>query len=270
MCAKGVVAWYAASMLHAQQISVSAGATPLLDAIDLTVQPGECVVVLGPNGAGKTTLLRALLGLVTSAGSVRVGECVLQGLSPRERARALGWLPQTMGLAEPVRAVELVEGGRYRFDEGRSMRRARALDAMAQVGVRELAERLVHTLSGGERQRVALAALVAQEASLWLLDEPASHLDPGVQERVYSFLMDQWREGRGLLLVTHDPDLLLRVLSHQETEQVRVIGLQGGRQVLSSHLAEEALPDKVGRLLGVRMCWADLGERRALAVLGAR
>ena len=105
---------------------------------------------------------------------------------------------------------------------------------------------------------------------MWLLDEPASHLDPGVQEHVYRFLVRQWREGRGMVLVTHDPDLLLRVLEPSEHPRVRVLGLEAGRCVLDTSLADPLLPERVGTLLGVRMCWVDVGERRALVVVGSR
>ncbi|TNE85141.1 MAG: ABC transporter ATP-binding protein [Deltaproteobacteria bacterium] len=257
-------------LLTARQLRVRAGERVLLDGVDLTLGAEECAVVVGRNGAGKTTLLRALLGLVPAEGEVALGSIPRGSLGPRERAAAVGWLPQSLNLAEPVRAVELVAAGRFRFGEGRRARHEAAVRSMAEVGVEGFAERLVHTLSGGERQRVALSALVAQEAGLWLLDEPASHLDPGVQERVYRFLVDQWRGGRGLLLVTHDPDLMLRVVSREEAAKVRVLGLSEGRLALEARLSDEDLPEKLGELLDVRMCWAELGERRALAVLGAR
>lgn len=263
--------WYLGAMtLRARSLRVTAGSATLLDGVDLELGAGDCVVVVGTNGAGKTTLLRALLGLVAAQGSVELGGRRLSSLAPEERAAGVGWLPQLLGLAEPVRAVELVGAGRYRFGEGRSIRKTAALAALAELGMEGFAERVVQTLSGGERQRVAMASLVAQDAGLWLLDEPASHLDPGVQERVYRFVAEQWRGGRGVLLVTHDPDLLLRVLTTEETERVQILGLSEGRVEVRARLSDADLPDKLGALYGVRMCWADLGERRALAVLGAR
>ncbi|MCO4747106.1 MAG: ABC transporter ATP-binding protein [Proteobacteria bacterium] len=256
--------------LTATSLRLSVGAKLLLDGVDLDVNSGDCVVLVGANGAGKTTLLRALLGLVPATGEVRVDDEPLRSLTPTQRAERLGWLPQSLRLAEPIAAVELVATGRYRFGETRAGREKAARHALAELGVGALADRLVDTLSGGERQRVALASLVAQEAGLWLLDEPASHLDPGVQESVYGFLFDQWRQGKSLVMVTHDADLLLRVTSPVEAERVRVVGLAKGRTVFDTRLSDEALADQLGELYGVTMRWIDLGERRSLAVVGAR
>ena len=129
--------------------------------------------------------------------------------------------------------LDFVCAARFRFDEPFSAARAAGLRFLDRVGAAGFATRDLTTLSGGEQQRIALASLLAQEAPLLLLDEPAAHLDPRQQLEIHDLLVELWREGRGLLCTTHDINLLAHALRPAELGKVRVVGLHRGRLVFA-------------------------------------
>jgi iron complex transport system ATP-binding protein len=240
--------------LHLDDVSVHVGGRALLSKVQLRVAAGELVALLGRNGAGKSTLLKAALGLIApSGGAVRIGARRVGELDGRERAARLAWLPQHFAVHEAFTAGELVATARFRFDEPAAAGAAAARRALARTGAAELEARVVSTLSGGELQRVALAVLLAQEAPLLLMDEPANHLDPAQQLAMYRLIGELWRDGHGVLCVTHDPNLLHHVLSGGEAERVRVVGMEQGAIAFERTLADAALPEALSTLFGVRI-----------------
>ena len=239
------------SALGFSELSVVSGGRTLLGPISLEVAQGDFVALLGPNGAGKTTLLKAALGLLSpTTGSVRVAGRSLRELSARARAAAIAWLPQHPRSEEPVSALEAVASARFRFGETHAAARNAAQRALQRVGASGYATRRITELSGGERQRVAFAALVAQEADILLFDEPANHLDPAQQLDAYRLLGELWREGRTVLCINHDVNLLQQ-LGH--AERVRVLGLRAGRIAFEAPLAAADLPERLGALFGIEL-----------------
>jgi iron complex transport system ATP-binding protein len=237
--------------LELERVSVVARARRLLDDVSLKLQEGEFVALVGPNGAGKSTLLKASLGIGRIAG----GRVVLDGqpltsLSARARAARLAWLPQHGFVEEPLSAEEVVAAARYRFRESHQRSLVAARESLAQVAASAWARRRVTELSGGERQRTALAALLAQEAPLLLLDEPANHLDPAQQIEVYALLAELWRRGLGILCVTHDINLLSYL---GRPSEVRVIGLKSGCFTFETNYGADDLPERLSELFDVPM-----------------
>ncbi|MEI9937203.1 MAG: metal ABC transporter ATP-binding protein [Pseudomonadota bacterium] len=232
-------------------LSVRLGGRTLLDRITLSLAPGEFAALIGPNGAGKTTLLKTALSLrAPSSGSVRLADSVATELDARRRAALIAWLPQHIRAEEPVTSLDSVAAARFRFRESHAQSRRAAERALDRVGARQYAERRVTELSGGERQRVAFACLVAQEASILLFDEPANHLDPAQQLDVYRLLGELWREGRSILCINHDVNLLHQV---GDAARVRVVGLRAGRVAFDTPFDAPALPAQLGELFGVGM-----------------
>ena len=208
------------TVLAARGLALAIAGRPLCAAFDFAVNAGECWAIVGPNGAGKTTLLRVLAGLAPpAAGHVLYGAAHVDALAPRERALRRGLLPQDSGDAFPATVLETVLVGRHphlpRFgwEGARDIALARA--ALAAFAVADLAARDVRTLSGGERRRVALAALLAQDPPLLLLDEPSSHLDIAQQAGALDVLAALARErGKALVMVLHDLHLAARYCDH--------------------------------------------------------
>ena len=195
--------------LELDRAHVELGRRSILRDVSLNLGPGDLHILIGPNGAGKTTLLRAALGIApVRGGAIRLDGRPVGSWSGRERAARIGWLPQHEGVQEEVRVLDLVCAARFRFSEARSHSERRALAALSRVDASEFADRRFLQLSGGEQRRVAFAALLAQEAPLLLLDEPANHLDPAQQIEIYRLIGRLRLEGYGILCITHDLNLI--------------------------------------------------------------
>lgn len=202
--------------LVAQGIGFRRDRRSVLDAVDLSVGPGDCVGLIGPNGAGKSTLLSVLAGLAAPA----VGQVLLDGRHltswPRaERARRIGFLEQGAACHWPLTVERVVTLGRLPH-AGPWGQAALAPDrvaidrAMAHCAVTGLADRTVTSLSGGERARVMLARALAGEPDILLADEPAAGLDPHHQLAVMELLARRAASGTAVLVVLHDLTLALR------------------------------------------------------------
>lgn len=189
---------------------------PVLDGVTFTVRKGEFLAILGPNGSGKTTLLRALSRVHRpSSGHVLLEESDLWRLTASHVAREMAVVLQENRLDFDFTVAEVVMLGRTprlrRWQrEGREDQRA-CLEAMRLCRIEGLAGRPVTGLSGGERRRVFLAAALAQETGILLLDEPTSHMDIGYQLEVLNLLQGFQRERMlTVVAVLHDLNLAAR------------------------------------------------------------
>ena len=177
---------------------------PVLEDVSFAVASGQSGCIVGPNGGGKSTLLKLLLGLISpGAGKIR-----LFGKSPEEARRMVGYMPQYHQLdpSFPVTALEVAVMGRLKpgFFPFYSRRdRETAMDALAELGIADLAGRSFADLSGGQRQRVLIARALACRPGLLLLDEPTANIDPGAEEQFYATLA-QLRQRMTVLTVSHD------------------------------------------------------------------
>jgi iron complex transport system ATP-binding protein len=215
-------------LLEVREVDFGYGGPFRLAGVSFEVAAGEILGVIGPNGSGKTTLVRLVSKVhAPERGEIRLAGTSLTRLSRRALARQVAVLPQELEPAFALTVEELVLMGRHPHAEGRFFETAgdlaRAREAMALAGVRELADQPLDALSGGERQRATLARALAQEPRLLLLDEPTSHLDLRHQREVVGLLRRLNRE-RGLtaLLVSHDLNLAGEVAD-------RILLLSGGR-----------------------------------------
>lgn len=185
---------------------------------DVTVRadPGEVVALAGPNGSGKSTLLRAVIGLEgAQAGSIRLVGDELDRLGLRTRARRVGWMPQEEPLGDNLPVRDYVRYGRFPhlgpYATAGATDRDAVERALLRAGASELADRPVWELSGGERQRVRFARVLAQEATVLLLDEPTAHLDIGHQLDLLDRVRETARDGRTAVVVAlHDLNLAAR------------------------------------------------------------
>jgi iron complex transport system ATP-binding protein len=200
-------------ILSVRNVSWRVGSTAILRHVGFDVAPGEFVGIMGRNGAGKSTLLDIISGLRTpNSGDVFVADRPLRQWSSIERARFLAHLPQSVRGEVAIRAEALVLMGRYvhatawlESTEDREI----AAEAMRRCDCFQFRHRLVSTLSGGERQRVFLAACLAQQPRLLLLDEPATFLDLDQQLECFTLLRKEATRSTACLAVTHDVNLAL-------------------------------------------------------------
>ncbi|MEE2750116.1 MAG: ABC transporter ATP-binding protein [Myxococcota bacterium] len=254
--------------LQLDEVSFQAGERKILEGVSLRAEPGECVALVGPNGAGKSTLFRLLLGLIRpSDGQVRWGDTPVHELSGQARAAAMAWLPQHGLIQEAIEVLEFVKAARFRFSEGRSDSLKAAQSALQAVQAESLTHQAITTLSGGELQRVMMASLIAQDAEMFLLDEPANHLDPAHQATFYNMLSSQWASGRGILCITHDINLLTRLAPANEAARVRVIGLDQGTVQFRQQLNDPSLPEALGDLFKLRVETVEVEGRRSFLAL---
>ncbi len=213
-------------ILEAKSLSVRRGGREVLAGVDLRIEGPGCTAIVGPNGAGKTTLLQTLLGLLPpDAGAVRVGGRDVRDIRHREMARLAAYVPQNVEGFGGFSVRDVVAAARYPHVHPLaplSKADAAAVNAaLDQCGLTGLADRTLHTLSGGERQKAWVAAALAQEAPLMLLDEPAAALDPRFQAELIGLIRRLAAEGRTLLVVAHD-------LNFAAATSGRIIALRGG------------------------------------------
>jgi iron complex transport system ATP-binding protein len=207
-------------LLATRGLAVTIAGIRVCSNLDLAVGPGECWAILGRNGAGKTTLLHTLAGLRAPAeGAIELFGQPLAAIARRDIARLRGLLPQDDSDAFPATVLETVLIGRHphlsrwQWEGTEDVRIAR--EALAAADMAGTEARDVRTLSGGERRRVALAALLAQQPQLFLLDEPSSHLDLSHQLALLDRLAGAVRPGgKALVMVVHDVNLAARYCDH--------------------------------------------------------
>ncbi len=239
---------WAGALVEVRAMQVRLGGVPVLDGIDLTVEPGVWLGVVGPNGAGKSTLMRALAGLARHSGTVLVDGRTVRSLGQRERARVIGFAPQVPLLPENLTVGDYVLLGRtphHSLLSGPSLAdREIAAWAVARLDLEPLARRPLRALSGGERQRAVLARALAQQPRLLLLDEPTAALDLGHAQQVLE-MVDSVRQEERITVVSTLHDL---VLAGQYATSLAM--LVGGRLVARGRpdqvLTEQALAEHYG------------------------
>ena len=195
-----------AAALSVHGLTVSYGEKPAVFSVDGTFPAGEMIAIVGPNGAGKSTLLKAVLGIVKPLS----GRVSVFG-APLSKARhRLAYVPQRASVDWdfPTRVIDVVMMGLYR-DLGllrlvRSHHREKALRALDRVGMADFADRQIGQLSGGQQQRVFLARSLAQDADLYLLDEPFSGVDAATERAIVDVLKQLRGEQRTVVCVHHD------------------------------------------------------------------
>ncbi|MBJ6372821.1 zinc ABC transporter ATP-binding protein AztA [Sedimentitalea arenosa] len=194
------------SPLSIRGLTVSYGQKPAVFSVDMTVPPGAMTAIIGPNGAGKSTLLKAALGIVKPlSGRVEVFGTPLAA----QRSR-VAYVPQRASIDWdfPARVIDVVLMGLYRqlglLGRLRASHKAQAMDCLERVGMADFSERQIGQLSGGQQQRVFLARALAQDADLYLLDEPFAGVDAATEKAIIAVLKSLREDGKTVVAVHHD------------------------------------------------------------------
>ncbi len=232
-------------ILHIQDLHKSFGPLEVLKGIDLSVSQGERIAILGSSGSGKSTFLRCInfmetptsgrisldgkaIGTKSGNGSVKYSERELCDLRTR-----VGMIFQQFNLFPHKNVLQnVMEGPISVLGKNKTAAEKTSRDYLARVGLADKAEQYPSRLSGGQQQRVAIARALAMEPEVLLFDEPTSSLDPELVGEVLQVILDLSKEGRTMLLVTHE----IGFAYHFAT---RVVFLHEGK------LLEQGTPDEV-------------------------
>ncbi|MCA8960689.1 MAG: metal ABC transporter ATP-binding protein [Planctomycetes bacterium] len=241
--------------IEVHDLTVAYGRRPVLWDIDLELKAGQLVGVVGPNGAGKSTLIKAILGLVPAAsGWIRI-----YGEPYAARRREVGYVPQreSVDWDFPVTVRDVVLMGTYGhlgwFRRPGRRQRERVDACLAKVEMTAYADRQISQLSGGQQQRIFLARALAQDARIYLMDEPFAGVDAATEASIVNVLRELRSEGRTVVTVHHDLQtveeyfdsvvlLNLRLVASGTTADVftreNLLATYGGRLTILDRAAE--------------------------------
>jgi len=233
-----------------------------LKKVSFGIRPGSVTAILGPNGAGKTTLLHLLLGLhPPSSGSVLLNEKPLKQYSRHELSQHIGLVPQTEYVPFAYSVLEYVILGRAPYlgpldmpgDEDLRI----AQEALREVGIGHLENRVIPELSGGELQLVLLARALCQQPSVLLLDEPTSHIDLANSNHTLRILDRLRRNGTTIIFSTHDPEAAALIADH-------LVLMRAGEVLDSGDLEQVFTSEILSRVYGT---WVEVIPINGLRVV---
>ena len=204
-----------------------------LKGIDLGIEAGEMVAIVGPSGSGKSTLMNLLGCLDTpTSGTYTLGGQVVGGVTRDQlaeiRNKRVGFVFQNFNLLPHITAQENVEIPMLFGGMKPAQRKERSKALLERVGLGERLDHKPTELSGGQMQRVAIARALAMDPDIILADEPTGNLDSSAGGDIMSIFTDLWKQGRTLLIITHDPALAKRAS--------RVVEIRDGR-ITADHSA---------------------------------
>ncbi len=193
-------------VLEIHDLTVSYDQNPVLWNVDLSLPSGKLVGILGPNGAGKSTLIKAIMGLIApTSGYVRIFDKPLNDV----RAR-ISYVPQreSVDWNFPASVLDVVMMGTYGklglFRRPGKKEKDLAMQCLDQVGMTGFVTRQISELSGGQQQRVFIARALAQQADLYLMDEPFAGVDMATETAIFQLLKEMADSGKTVLVVHHD------------------------------------------------------------------
>lgn len=228
--------------IEVHNLTVSYNRRPVLWEIDFSLPQGKLIGVIGPNGSGKTTLLKSIMGLVMpSSGYVKIFDRPLNTVRQR-----VSYVPQreSVDWDFPVSVREVVEMGRYRSSNllrrlSRNDRKV-AQEALEKVGLQEFAKRQISQLSGGQQQRVFVARALAQEADLYLMDEPFAGVDAASEDAILRLLSEMKQQGKTVLIVHHDLQTARQFFDYMVLLNTRLIATGTTDEVFTADFLSQA------------------------------
>ena len=217
-----------------------------LDGVTLAIPEGEFLAIMGPSGSGKSTLMH-LIGCLDKPTSGKLwvdGQDVTQ-LSDRRlaklRGRTIGFVFQSFNLIPRISALENVMlPMNFAGAIPRPKRRKRAIELLELVGLGHRVTHMPSELSGGEQQRVAIARALANDPKLLLADEPTGNLDTKTGREILELFKELHREGRTVVVVTHDPDVASYAERIVHLVDGRIVGVEENTAGLPLKAKEEA------------------------------
>ncbi|MBE6519199.1 MAG: ABC transporter ATP-binding protein [Thermoplasmata archaeon] len=237
--------------LIASNVAFSYDSNPVLNDVSMEISAGEVVGVLGPNGSGKTTFVKCINRLLTPhQGSILLDDVDVLSLKQHEVAKYMGYVPQNSSMETSYPTVyEIVMMGRRPFGnwKANSTDEDAVWKAMEEMDVHHLALHRFNELSSGQTQRVLMARAIAQEAQIFLLDEPTSNLDIRYQIEVMETIRGIVEEKNvGACAIVHDLELAMKYCD-------KVILLYQGNILAAGTPVEVITPDNIRLVYGVEI-----------------
>jgi manganese/zinc/iron transport system ATP- binding protein len=232
-------------------LTVAYNHKPVLRDIEFDVPPGVLLAIVGPNGSGKTSLLKACLGLVPTAS----GAVEFWGKHLNAQRNRIAYVPQreSVDWDFPVSALDVVTMGRYRkigwCKPITASHKAVARDCLAKVGMEQFADRQIRQLSGGQQQRVFLARALAQDAELYIMDEPFAGVDIATEKAIIAILKDLKNSGKTVIAVHHDLETV--------KEYFDWVLLMNTRKIAFGAVDEVFKPEAIRKTYGGRLTLLD-------------
>lgn len=222
--------------IEIHDLTVSYHRRPVLWNVDVSLPRGGLIGIIGPNGAGKSTLIKAIMGLVRPDS----GQVLVNGETLSRQRQAVGYVPQreSVDWDFPVTVRDVVLMGTYGklgwFRRCGSREHQIADAAIAELGLAEFAGRQISELSGGQRQRVFLARAIAQQADIYLLDEPFAGIDAATQAEIVTLLRRMHQQGRTIVVVHHDLQTAAEYFSHIMLLNMRLVAFGPTSEVFTT------------------------------------
>ncbi|MCO6432277.1 MAG: metal ABC transporter ATP-binding protein [Deltaproteobacteria bacterium] len=238
------------SPLEVHDLTVSYHHRPVLWGVDFTIPEGKIISIVGPNGAGKSTLLKAVMGLLPlSSGYVKIyGE-------PLQKKRSIvAYVPQReeVDWDFPINVLDVVLMGRYgRLPFYRRLREedtALAKDALNQVGMLELQNRQISQLSGGQQQRVFIARALAQQATVYLMDEPFAGVDAATEKAIVTLFESLKSQGKTVICVHHDLNTVIEYFDWTILINLRLVACGPTEEVFNADNLNTTYGGRLGLL----------------------
>ncbi len=234
-------------VLNICNLSVSYAKQPVLWDLTLRVPQGKVVGVIGPNGAGKSTFIKSIIGLLPiDHGLIEIFGSPLQKVKKR-----ISYVPQRSSVDWnfPASVFDIVLMGRYGhlglFKRPNRIDKDKAMDALQQVEMQNLAHKKISDLSGGQQQRIFIARALAQEADLYFMDEPFIGVDIATEQAIITLLTQLAAAGKSIIVVHHDLQTVQQYFDWVILLNMHLIGAGPVEEILQPHLLQAAYRGKL-------------------------
>ncbi len=240
-------------VLEVHDLTVSYDQSPVLWNVDLTLPSGKLIGILGPNGAGKSTLIKSIMGLVKpTSGYVKIFDKTLE-----EVRNKISYVPQreSVDWNFPASVLDVVMMGTYGklglFRRPGKKEKEIAQRSLDQVGMTSFVNRQISELSGGQQQRVFIARALAQEADLYLMDEPFAGVDMATETAIFQLLQEMTSSGKTTLVVHHDIHSAMNYFDWIIMLNLHLVGSGPTDQVMTEELLRKTYGGKLNLLTKV-------------------
>lgn len=243
--------------LEVHNLTVSYNRKPVLWDVDFTLPTGKLIGIVGPNGSGKTTLLKTIMGLIEADS----GYTELFGQPLKEVRERVSYVPQreSVDWDFPASVLDIVQMGRYKRSNllGKLSKSDKeiALQALEKVKLLAYANRQIGQLSGGQQQRVFIARSLAQQADIYLMDEPFVGVDASTEETILQLLLEMRAQGKTVIIVHHDLQTAQEYFDWMVLLNTRLVASGPKEEIFTAEKLQEAyggrltLLSKIGDLI---------------------